>query len=153
MLSRSMWYVESEASVRSVVTVYDNHGAVKHYRDQVILTVKEIGQGEGGYESLIDGKRKTLHSRSNVVSSYPNDFINLSEVLINKHDVDPDAPYTIFTASTIELTNPGTSRPYTRLESSVYIYFRKRRAISAFSMIQHLSTWCSPASIPPWNIV
>ena len=45
-LSKSMWYVESEDLVRSVVTVYDNHGAIKHYREQVILTVKEIGQGD-----------------------------------------------------------------------------------------------------------
>lgn len=123
MLSRSMWYVESEASVRSVVTVYDNHGAVKHHRDQVILTVREVGQGEGGFYRLIDGRQKTLHMQNNIISSYPNDFVNHSKVLINKHDVDPDAPYTIFTASTIELTNPGTSRPYTRLESSVYIYW------------------------------
>ena len=39
--------------------------------------------------------------------------------------VDKDAPYTIFTAGCIQLTDSGTSTPYTRHEVNVYIRWNK----------------------------
>ena len=122
-LSKSLWFVDNDDYVRSIINVYDNHGAVKHYRDQVMVTVREVGQGEGGCYFLLDGKDKTFRARGEVISSYPYEFIDHTQVLISSRHVDPDAPYTIFTAGTLELTNPGETRAYTRFESNLYIYW------------------------------
>lgn len=119
-LDKSMWLNDGDLAYQ-VITVYDNHGAVKHYRDEVQVIVRQVGQG--ACYTKIDGESKSIYSTGNVVSAYPKDFIMDSTYTIKKTDIDPEAPYTIFTVGHVATNDPVGTVPYTRYETNLYIYW------------------------------
>ena len=110
-LEKSMWSNDGDLAYQ-VITVYDNHGAVKHYRDEVQVIVRQVGQG--ACYTKIDGESKSIYSTGDVVSAYPKDFIMDSTYTIKKKDIDPEAPYTIFTVGHVATNDPVGTVPYTR---------------------------------------
>ena len=119
-LEKSMWSNDGDLAYQ-VITVYDNHGAVKHYRDEVQVIVRQVGQG--ACYTKIDGESKSIYSTGDVVSAYPKDFIMDSTYTIKKKDIDPEAPYTIFTVGHVATNDPVGTVPYTRYETNLYIYW------------------------------
>lgn len=121
--SKSLWYSDGTLAY-NVITTYDNHGAVRHYRDKVEVYVYQEGQGTTGLYTLINGEREAVSGTiDRVVSSYPRPFIVVHKYTIEKKNVDPDEPYTIFTVGNIGITHQGQSTPYTRYETNLYIYW------------------------------
>ena len=121
--SKSLWYNDGDLAY-NVITTYDNHGAVKHYRDKVEVYLYQNGQGKSSSYIMINGERKPISGTiDKVISSYPRPFVVLWKYTIEKKDIDPNEPFTIFTIGTIETTNPGQSTPYTRHEANLHIYW------------------------------
>lgn len=119
----SLWYDDGDLA-DNVITTYDNHGAVKHYRDKVEVYVYQYGQGSTGLYTMINGERKSISAIvDTVISSYPMPFAVIHKYTIERKDVDPDEPCTIFTVGNIGITHPGASTPYTRFETNLYIYW------------------------------
>lgn len=73
---------------------------------------------------MIDGKKRSIPGIiDSHISSYPGPFIITTKYTIQRKDVDPDAPYTIFTVGNIDATPTGKPAPYIRYETNLYIYW------------------------------
>lgn len=122
--SKSLWYNDDPSTVKSIITTYDNKGAVKHYRDKVEVYVYQEGQGYSGNYTLINGERKAISGIvDTIISGYPRPFKVVHKYVIERKDVDPNEPYTIFTVGNLGASLPGVSATYTRHETNLYIYW------------------------------
>lgn len=118
----SLWFNDG-SGVRHVIVTYNNNGAVRHHRDTVEITVRQEGQGTHGGYTYIDGIKRTVPGSGKVLSAYPNKFVQDMTYQFSYRFADPDAPYTIFTAGHLGLTDSHSSTAYTRFETNVYIYW------------------------------
>lgn len=118
----SLWFNDG-SGVRHVIVTYDNGGAIRHHRDTVEITVRREGQGTTGGYTYVDGVKRAIPGSGKVLSAYPNKFVQDMTYQFNYRYADPDAPYTIFTAGHIGITDPHSSTAYTRFETNVYIYW------------------------------
>ena len=106
------------------VKVYDNHGSKKLPRGDVTVYLRQFGQLSGGIWTFLDGKEVYVSSEgSDIISSYPNTFISNQVYTFRMDKIDPDAPYSIFTASAVSTPNKLNNFKSTRYEVNIYIYW------------------------------
>ncbi len=118
---KSLWFADDHL-VKNDITTHDNHGTVRHYKDEVKLVVHQEGQN-GALYTMVNGVRKLLPEETKIVSSYPNILILELTYTVKREDIDPDDPYTIFTFGNVSPTGQGTAVPYTRFETNAYVYW------------------------------
>ena len=110
--------------VPHVVKVYDNHGSTKLPLGDTTVRLRRYGQLNSGIVTYLDGKKVVVSGvGSGVVSSYPNTFISNEVYTFKERDIDPDAPYSIFTASAVSTPNALNNNKSTRYEVNIYIYW------------------------------
>lgn len=122
--STSKWYGESDSSNQYINRTFDNEGAVKHHRDRVEIVLYQYGQGQQNSLIIsIDGKWKNIDSKFNVLTAYPYVFTAETTYTIKRADIDPDAPYSIFTASMKQPQPFGSYSQNINYENNIYIYW------------------------------
>ena len=118
--SQSLWFNDpSIPGVTHVIKTYDTKGAIKHTRDGVEITVRREGQINAANYTMINGKKVAMSCSSEIISSYPYQFIEDCTYTINSRYVPEDETCTIFTAGYLSVNNSK----YTRYEVNVYIYW------------------------------
>lgn len=106
------------------VKVYDNHGSEKIRQGDVTVHLRRFGQLNSGIYTFLDGKEVFVTGEgSGVISSYPNTFICNEVYTFRKDKIDPEVPYSIFTATAVSTPNKLNNNKSTRYEVDIYIYW------------------------------
>lgn len=106
------------------VKIYNNHGSQKLPVGDVTVRLRRCGQLNTGIPTYLDGESVVVSGiGSEVISSYPNKFLSNEVYTFKKRDIDPDAPYSIFTVSSVCVANALNNMQQTRYEVNIYIYW------------------------------
>lgn len=120
--SKSMWFNDYNKSVQ-IVRTHKDPSTLHYTGGKVQIIVYE--EGSSNPYTMINGVQRsvgveTIKSVFNEREQYTRTRYTLD---YDRHILDHDEPYTIFTVYTMQLTNQHSSTPYTRHEVNIYIYW------------------------------
>ena len=119
--SKSMWF--NDFGSTQVIRTHNDPSVVHYTGGKVEIVVYQ--EGVSNLYTMINGVQRSVSVET--MESKFTDNVQYSRTRFtldyDRHILDHDEPYTIFTAGTIQLTNPGASKPHTRHEVNVYIYW------------------------------
>ena len=119
--AKSMWFKDPAAT--QIIRTHNDPSVVHYTGGKVEIVVYQ--EGVSNLYTMINGVQRSVGTKT--IESEFTDKVQYSRTCYtidyDRHIFDHDAPYTIFTAGTIQPTNSGGSNSHTRYEVNVYIYW------------------------------